>query len=295
VQDSIIGRFLSADPHIPDPTNTQSYNRYAYASNNPVTLIDPSGFEDVTVTAPPYVPPFINCDVCLLNLNSPTWLIPSIADPYGFVPPPNLARYLNPDWSKPPKYWHGDPNKGWLANFWAYLQALPAMAGEDFLWELTHPLSELQDFAQSTKCDCVYAPAIAGVGAMVGTAETVETAETFFRTMTETDYAQFLETGAIPPTGETFVSPSLGYASEYEGVTVQFNVASGTTDQLLGIGVRSPGLTQAPYGSLDLVPTGWGSDFAYFKLEGGVVNIGLGQGPALEIFNSNIVSFSVVH
>jgi hypothetical protein len=46
VEDSIIGRFMSADPHIPDPTNAQDYNRYSYVDNNPLTLIDPSGFDD---------------------------------------------------------------------------------------------------------------------------------------------------------------------------------------------------------------------------------------------------------
>jgi RHS repeat-associated protein len=45
VQDAITGRFLSPDPHIPDPSDAQSYNRYAYVNNNPLTLVDPSGFE----------------------------------------------------------------------------------------------------------------------------------------------------------------------------------------------------------------------------------------------------------
>lgn len=44
VQDAIIGRFLSADPYVPSPGMTQSYNRYAYVGNNPLTYIDPSGF-----------------------------------------------------------------------------------------------------------------------------------------------------------------------------------------------------------------------------------------------------------
>lgn len=46
VQDAILGRFLSPDPHITDPTNAQSYNRYSYVNNNPLTLIDPTGFDD---------------------------------------------------------------------------------------------------------------------------------------------------------------------------------------------------------------------------------------------------------
>jgi RHS repeat-associated protein len=44
VEDAVTGRMLSADPHIPDRTNAQSYNRYSYVNNNPLTMVDPSGF-----------------------------------------------------------------------------------------------------------------------------------------------------------------------------------------------------------------------------------------------------------
>ena len=37
------GRFLSPDPYVQDPANTQGYNRYAYALNNPLRYVDPSG------------------------------------------------------------------------------------------------------------------------------------------------------------------------------------------------------------------------------------------------------------
>ncbi len=46
VQDAILGRFLSPDPHIPDPSSAQSYNRYSYVNNNPLTMADPTGFDD---------------------------------------------------------------------------------------------------------------------------------------------------------------------------------------------------------------------------------------------------------
>ena len=46
VEDSITGRFLSADPSIPDPSYSQSYNRYSYVNNNPLSQIDPSGFDN---------------------------------------------------------------------------------------------------------------------------------------------------------------------------------------------------------------------------------------------------------
>jgi RHS repeat-associated protein len=46
VEDAILGRMISPDPHITDPSNAQSYNRYSYVNNNPLTLIDPTGFDD---------------------------------------------------------------------------------------------------------------------------------------------------------------------------------------------------------------------------------------------------------
>ncbi len=38
-----VGRFLSADTIVPSPGNPQSLNRYAYALNNPVKYVDPTG------------------------------------------------------------------------------------------------------------------------------------------------------------------------------------------------------------------------------------------------------------
>lgn len=42
--DPQIGRFMSADPYVESPFSTQSYNRYSYVGNNPLTYTDPSGF-----------------------------------------------------------------------------------------------------------------------------------------------------------------------------------------------------------------------------------------------------------
>jgi len=44
VYDPELGRFLSADPLVQEPHNSQSYNRYSYVFNNPLSYTDPSGF-----------------------------------------------------------------------------------------------------------------------------------------------------------------------------------------------------------------------------------------------------------
>ena len=44
VYDPAIGRFLSADPFVQAPENSQSFNRYSYVMNNPLSLVDPSGY-----------------------------------------------------------------------------------------------------------------------------------------------------------------------------------------------------------------------------------------------------------
>jgi RHS repeat-associated protein len=41
--DPLVGRFLSADPYIQAPDNTQNLNRYSYCLNNPLRYSDPSG------------------------------------------------------------------------------------------------------------------------------------------------------------------------------------------------------------------------------------------------------------
>ncbi len=42
--DAEIGRFLSPDPIVKDPNNSQHWNRFAYVENNPLSLVDPTGY-----------------------------------------------------------------------------------------------------------------------------------------------------------------------------------------------------------------------------------------------------------
>jgi RHS repeat-associated protein len=65
VQDPKLGRFLSADPFVQAPYHSQSLDRYSYVWNNPMSLVDPSGFQG-------------NCDDPL----APCPITPIPVDPY---------------------------------------------------------------------------------------------------------------------------------------------------------------------------------------------------------------------
>jgi len=42
--DPVLARFVSADPHVDNPFDLQSLNRYSYVNNNPLGFTDPSGY-----------------------------------------------------------------------------------------------------------------------------------------------------------------------------------------------------------------------------------------------------------
>jgi RHS repeat-associated protein len=48
--DPVIAKFLSADPMVAHPKSTQGWNPYAYVRNNPLRLIDPSGYQDTSTS-----------------------------------------------------------------------------------------------------------------------------------------------------------------------------------------------------------------------------------------------------
>ena len=122
--------------------------------------------------------------------------------------------------------------------------------------------------------------------------------EVYYRTMSQADYDYLRMTGELPATGETFISPTKSFSSNYDGVMVEFELNSGTTSSLEQIGVsngnRAPKIREF-YPDMPYVSKGWAENNAQFKWETNQINIGLGRGKALEIFNSNISSFRKVN
>lgn len=130
----------------------------------------------------------------------------------------------------------------------------------------------------------------------------MKNAETYYRTMSSgtmssDDYNTLVKTGKMPPSrnNETFTSPTREFSENYDGVLVEFKLKSGTTSSLESIGVRDTSkLTLKEYSDLPLVYKGWSSTNSYFKKEGNQINIGLGNGRALDIFNENVLQYKAV-
>jgi RHS repeat-associated protein len=65
VYDYRLGRFLSVDPIISNPANSQSINPYSYIGNNPLSGVDPTGY--MSLSATDGCGKFARCDVDLVN------------------------------------------------------------------------------------------------------------------------------------------------------------------------------------------------------------------------------------
>jgi len=154
------------------------------------------------------------------------------------------------------------------------------------------------DLAGSGAADAVATTAsdVTANAARSATQDAAQGTETFYRTMSNEDFAQLQATGNVPATSETFISPSQAYAQGYDGTTVELTVQSGTHDALASIGVRDTSLLAAErYPDMPVVSSGWTQASAYFKNEGeDLINIGLGRGAALDMFNKALIGFRVV-
>lgn len=117
-----------------------------------------------------------------------------------------------------------------------------------------------------------------------------------YRTISSEHYEELSKTNRVRGTGETTTSPTLEFSEKYEGYLVQFKVKRGTIKQLekIGVAVRNHREILRLYPSLDKDIAPWSEEFARFKLERNQINIALGKGRALDLFNDNIIEFKLV-
>jgi len=137
----------------------------------------------------------------------------------------------------------------------------------------------------------------------IGDYEVYEKGEVFYRAMRKTDLETLKSTGKLTASSETFTSPTLSYIKNvgYNGTIVKFQMKTGTIEKLVKIGVRNDSgeKMMLNFSKMNRVKKGWTTNNALFKTEGGnynieQVNIGLGKGKALEIFNENIINFEII-
>ncbi|AUX27987.1 MULTISPECIES: PAAR-like domain-containing protein [Sorangium] len=132
-------------------------------------------------------------------------------------------------------------------------------------------------------------------GGAKGRASAGDESELFYRTMSKEHYETLKATGRMPGTTETTISPTQSFSESYNGVLVEFKMKPGTRAALEAIGVRDvSALTTEAYPDMPIGEKGWGKKHARFKGEGKQINIALGTGKALDIFNDNIQGFDCV-
>ena len=139
----------------------------------------------------------------------------------------------------------------------------------------------------------------------IGDYEVYENGEVFYRAMTKTDLETLKSTGKLTASSETFTSPTLTYIKNtgYNGTIVKFQMKTGTIEKLKKIGTvkksDSGRELMKDFGDLLINKKGWIQESTLFKIEGtklgtSQVNIGLGKGKGVEIFNENIINFQIV-
>lgn len=126
-----------------------------------------------------------------------------------------------------------------------------------------------------------------------------EGGEVFYRTIFPHNYSDLMATGRLPGTSETSTSPTMSFSEGYSGILVKFYLRHGTIDQLKVIG-RTDGHQDVAeqFGEMPLAHSGWINHYARFKREGGSspqVNIQLGSGPGVDVFNANLITFEKIN
>jgi RHS repeat-associated protein len=308
------GRWESPDDRLPDVYDPQSLNAYAYVNNLPTGVTDPGGHEPYLTAGDGSV---------VADLNGMTIYFygqtvdqetaqSGVYDGYLGLVLPNNTAYILPaapltstDYQPPELLPTGD------------VDPVTGEAGYEPYYPSQHSAS---DNAQLDRLQTGINMATTLGGAFLGGATSAISSlsgagfqstgftsvgpapEIFYRGMSIAHYNTLVQSGRLVAGSETFISPIQSFAATYGDVTVEFTLRPGTTNALESIGVRdSARLTFAKYGDLPSVQSvsEWKANNAFFKTEGAgtvggqQINIGLGHGPALNVFNDNLIRFTI--
>ena len=138
----------------------------------------------------------------------------------------------------------------------------------------------------------------------IGDYDVFDNGEVFYRAISKEHYDELIQTNRMPGTGECTTSPNQAFSEDYSGYLMKFKVKTGTIDELKDIGVTDGHiLVEQQFGNMPTnadIGGGWNQTRARFKVETlsstntPQVNIALGQGDALNIFNDNILEFQLI-
>lgn len=325
-----VARWMSCDPLIV----LDNLNLFGYASCNPIQHIDPSGMQDTNNighfspegeqwASPESQTSHDPAEGGLSQIESPPnvlsdWPPPrasrtpapfGLSDHYSVAPDPPHCRSSNchqpgrltagySNWLEPQDY-VGHTVAGLLLPIFGNGEASAPRSAEESA-AAPKSLSEEDKILESAKFFALwYAPKLfrTSRSGVSGSSQSGGV-EVYYRTMQATELEHLELTGMLPRPlrGETGISPTQFYSeARYSGSLVEFRLRDGTTDELAAIGFRDTSrLTSRSWSELPRVMEGWGERGTFFKGEINQVNILLGYGEGIQIFNHNLKGFRVL-